>query len=152
MSDEIKTLLTIIDHRMQVAARLRELARQLEKRADLHDLSKFKPDEFNGFVEFKRSILEHPFGTPEYNKAMAQSQSVIDLHFSRNRHHPEYHSNGISDMVFIDFVEMVVDWLGANATYDDISFRDALDKLNDRYKLTDNQLFLVDLIARFFGE
>ena len=149
MNEETKTLITMLNHQGQVRARLRALARELEKRADLHDLSKFRPDEFEGFVEINRIAREHPFGSPEYKDSISGNKTV-ELHFSRNRHHPEYHANGIGDLNFIDFVEMVVDWLGATATYGTGTFEDALQKQIERFDLQPDELFLIRLISGWF--
>lgn len=151
ISEELTTLITFLRHQGEVSARLRELARQLEKRADLHDLSKFKEDEFEGFVEINRIARKYPYGSPEY-KASIDGNDAVQLHFTRNRHHPEYHANGIDDMNFIDFVEMVIDWLGATATYGTGTFEEALLKQVDRFKLEEKQIHLIVLIARWFGE
>lgn len=151
MNEETKTLITMLNHQGQVRARLRALARELEKRADLHDLSKFRADEFEGFVEINQIARKHPFGSPEY-KASIEGNKTVDLHFSRNRHHPEYHANGISDMNFIDFVELVVDWLGATATYGTGTFEEALQKQVARFHLKPDQVKLIRLIADWFGE
>jgi hypothetical protein len=151
LGEETKTLITMLNHQGQVRSRLRALARELEKRADLHDLSKFKADEFEGFVEINQIARKYPFGSPEYKASISGNQTV-DLHFSRNRHHPEYHANGIRDMNFIDFVEMVVDWLGATATYGTGTFEDALKKQIERFDLQPDELHLIRLIARWFGE
>ena len=149
--DELTTLVTILNHRAQVAFRLRELARQLEERADLHDLSKFKPDEFAGFVQINQIARKYPYGSPEYMESI-KGNDVVNLHFSRNSHHPEYHPGQVNDMGLIDFIEMVTDWLGATTTYGTGTFRDALNKQIERFHLTPEQLFLIDLIARYFSE
>jgi hypothetical protein len=151
LGEEIKTLVTMLNHQGQIRARLKALARELEKRADLHDLSKFKADEFAGFVEINRIAREHPFGSPEY-KASIEGNKTVELHFSRNRHHPEYHANGIGDMNFIDFVEMVADWLGATATYGTGTFEDVLQKQIERFDLQPDEIYLIRLIAGWFGE
>lgn len=151
LGEETTTLITMLNHQGQVRARLRALARELEKRADLHDLSKWKSDEFPGFVEINRIAREYPFGSPEYKASMTGNKTT-ELHFSRNRHHPEYHANGIADMNFIDFVEMICDWLGATATYGTGTFEDALQKQIERFNLQPDELYLIRLIARWFGE
>lgn len=151
IAEETKTLITFLRHQGEVSARLRELARQLEKRADLHDLSKFKEDEFEGFVEINRVARKYPYGSPEY-KASIDGNQAVQLHFTRNSHHPEYHANGIDDMDFIDFVEMAIDWLGATATYGTGTFENALQKQIERFQLNAEQLYLIRFIARCFGE
>jgi hypothetical protein len=151
MNEETKTLVTMLNHQGQVKARLGTLAHELEKRADLHDLSKFKPDEFEGFVEINQVARKYPFGSPEYNASIL-GNNTVELHFSRNRHHPEYHSNGIRDMNLIDFIEMVIDWLAATATYGTGTFEDALQKQVQRFDLQPNEIYLILLIARWFEE
>jgi hypothetical protein len=150
-NEEIKTLVTMLSHQAQVKARLSALARELEKRADLHDLSNFKADEFEGFVEINQIARKYPFGSPEY-KASISDNKTIELHFSRNRHHPEFFANGISDMNFVDFVEMVIDWLGASAVYGTGAFEDALQKQIERFDLQPDEINLIRLIVRWFGE
>jgi len=156
MNEEIKTLVTIINHRAQVAARLRELAQQLEKRANLHDLSKFKLDELDGYVKLNVSRRfpgesPIPYDSPEYKAILESNKSPLELHFARNRHHPEFHTNGVSDMALIDFIEMVVDWLAATEAYG-TPFRQGLEKQTGLYNLQPDHLYLIDLIARHFGE
>lgn len=117
----------------------------------MHDLSKWRSDEFEGFVQINQVARQYPYGSPEYMKSIKDNHTV-ELHYIRNRHHPEYHANSIADMNLIDFVEMVCDWIGASATYGTIPFRDSLNKQTERYHLNLNELYLIDLIARFFGE
>lgn len=141
----------MLNHQGQVKARLRLLASELERRADLHDLSKFREDEFEGFVKINKIAREYPFGSEEY-KASMKGNKTIDLHFSRNRHHPEYHKNGIDDMNFVDFLEMIIDWLAATATYGTGTFEEALEKQIDRFNLQPEHLYLIRFLARWFDE
>lgn len=149
MTEELTTLITMVNHRAQVSVLLKEIARQLERRADLHDLSKFGADEFKGFVQISSIAREYSYGCKEYMEHI-KDNNVIDLHFSRNRHHPEYHTNEIEDMTFIDFIEMVCDWLGATAVYSTGPFEQALEKQIERFSLTSEQLYLINLIASSF--
>jgi hypothetical protein len=151
MSEEITTLVTMLNHRGQVSALLRELARQLEARADIHDLSKFRPDEFAGFVEVNRIAREHPYGSPEYKESLKDNHT-IDLHFSRNPHHPEYHPSGVNGMNLIDFIEMVIDWIAASRTYGTTQWEQVIKTQQERFGLTDCQLSVITLILEAFGE
>lgn len=150
ITDETKTLATIIRHRAQVSFLLRELAREFERRADLHDVSKFQLDELEGFVEVNRIAREHAFGSEEYNNSLKDNQAIA-LHFSRNPHHPEYHAGGINDMSFIDFIEMVVDWIAANKTYGTTKWEAVITEQKRRFNLVYPQLFLINFIAEWFG-
>lgn len=151
ISEETNTLIIMLNHQGQVRARLRTLARELEKRADLHDLSKFREDEFPGFVQINKVARQHPYGSPEY-KASIEGNNTVALHFSRNRHHPEWHANEVEDMNLVDIIEMTIDWLAATATYGTNTFEQALQKQIERFNLQDDELYLIRLIARWFGE
>jgi Family of unknown function (DUF5662) len=151
ITQETATLVTMLAHQGQVSALLRELARRLEARADYHDLSKFRPDEFAGFVEVNRIAREHPYGSAEYKESLKDNHT-IDLHFSRNRHHPEYHTGGVNGMNLIDFIEMVIDWIAASRTYGTTSWEDVIKEQQKRFGLTDCQLATIGLILELFDE
>lgn len=108
---EITTLIKIILHVNQVSSELKRLSRRLDERADLHDMSKFRPDEFEGLCQLdaNRGQQKEEYGSKGY-EAGIKNIDAVKLHQSRNPHHPEYWSNGIKDMNFVDIVEMLWDW------------------------------------------
>ncbi len=146
LSQETKTIATIMRHTRIIQFLLRSLAANLERRSDLHDLSKWSLDELEGFVEINYILRNYEFGSQEYKDSLKDNKA-IDLHFSRNRHHPEYHPNGVSDMSLIDFIELVVDWRAANMSYGDISWKKSVDIQIDRFKLAPEQIYLVKMIS-----
>lgn len=148
MNEETKTLATILRHQKQVSFLLRELAREFERRADLHDESKLQLDELEGFIEVNRIARQFPFGSPEYNNSLKDNKA-IESHFGRNPHHPEYHSGGVNGMSFIDFTEMVCDWIAANKTYGTTKWEDVLTRQKERFNLTDCQLAVIGLISEW---
>jgi hypothetical protein len=149
MNEEIKTLATIIRHQKKVSFLLRELAREFERRADLHDESKLQFDELEGFIEVNRIARQYAFGSPEYNESL-KNNKAIELHFSRNSHHPEYHIDGIEDMDFIDFTEMVIDWIAANKTYNTTTWEDAMIQQQKRFAILPWRLALIETIVKWF--
>lgn len=151
MNEETTVLITLLRHHRHVSHLLRELARQLESRADLHDLTVLELDEFQGRVEIQHVARTHPYDSPEYRESIKDNTS-LQLHYSRNSHHPEYYPAGVDEMSFIDFIEMTIDWLGASRTYRNTSFEDGLKDQIRRFKLQPNHLYLIRLIARWFGE
>lgn len=151
MNEEAKVLITLLRHHRQVSYLLRELARQLENRADLHDLSVLELDEFEGRVEIQHVARKYPYDSPEYRESIKDNTS-LQLHYSRNSHHPEHYPNGVDGMSFIDFIEMTIDWLGASRTYRNTSFEDGLKDQIRRFKLQPNHLYLIRLIGKWFGE
>jgi hypothetical protein len=145
VSEEIKTLITFIRHIELVRRRLVWLSHQLEERAQLHDLSKFREDEFEGFVEINQIARKFKYGSPEYKASI--KTDAVSLHYSRNTHHPEYHPDGVDGMNLLDFIEMVADWKAASETYGQTSFEDSLAIQVDRFRLTPEQVYLVRMIA-----
>lgn len=151
MNEETRVLITLIRHQRSVSHLLRELARELDRRAELHDLSVLELDEFEGRVNIQNIARTYPYDSPEYRESLKRETS-LQLHYQRNPHHPEHYPGGIGDMDLIDFIEAVCDWLGASRTYKNTSFRDGLTEQVKRFNLQPNHLFLVDLIGRWFKE
>ena len=161
-------------HRDYVRLALLLVTQALERRSLEHDASKMLEDEFAGFARINAIARVHKFGSPEYAESMKQEKATIDLHFSRNSHHPERPSllgeaaeteRGLPDdftywaardghrMSFLDVIEMVCDWWGARRGYDDNkrSWRDSV-QLNLDHKgkyLTAEQQWLVREVAAF---
>lgn len=119
MINEISTLVKIIQHINQVSHLLNELSRKLAARADVHDSSKFNPDEFTGFCQLdaNRQHQKEEYGSKGYEDGI-KNIDAVKLHQSRNSHHPEYWPNGLSDMSLVDIIEMLVDWEIARQTRD----------------------------------
>jgi hypothetical protein len=79
---------------------------ELAKRCSAHDHSKLVMDEVKYFIQLQeeKDNDELPNGV-----LTEQQRKLIELHWQRNRHHPEYHKD-YHDMSEIDIIEMVVDW------------------------------------------
>lgn len=145
LTEETKTLLTILRHQTLVRKYLLQLARSLEARALVHDLSKLQLDEFAGFVEIQQIARQHRIDSPEYRASI--NNDVVRLHLSRNSHHPEYHAAGLCDMGLLDLIEMVIDWKAASETYGKSSLTESLPIQRERFKMTDEQYYFIQLIA-----
>lgn len=148
MDSQIKALADILRHNGVVSHLLRRLARKLEERADLHDNSKFSLDELEGFIGFKEAARVHPFGTPEYYQAQERFQPTIDLHMSRNSHHPEHYNGNLDRMSLMDFMEMLCDWGGAIAIYGQLDFEKSLEIQQQEFDIQPHHLYLIRLIAK----
>lgn len=116
--DKIKTLNTMVHHRLQVQAAIQRITQALERRALVHDDSKFHEDEFEGFSRINRVAREHPYGSEEYRASLKAEKPTIDLHYARNPHHPEFYGREIGRMGLLDMIEMVCDWHAAWTVYD----------------------------------
>ena len=146
-SEETKTLVTILRHVGIVRRNIKHFSQVLDRRAEIHDISKLSLEEFRGFVEVNQIARQYPFGSKEYKESL-KDNNVINLHFSRNSHHPEFYPNGIDDMSLLDIIEMVCDWKAASETYGQTSFTDALAIQADRFKINKEQWYLIGLIAK----
>jgi hypothetical protein len=144
-ADPIGLLRSILAHRSYVFEGMRVISAALERRANLHDLSKLRDDEFAGFSRINAAARVHKFGSPEYAEGMRKEAETIDLHFSRNPHHPEH-----SSMTFVDVIEMVVDWWAARKGYADSRAWQESFELNLQHKgkyLSPAQLWLAREVA-----
>ena len=142
VSEEAKVLATLARHRQLVTFFLRELARRLEARADLHDQTKYAEDEFEIFVEIQKIARTEPYGSPAYMASVER----LGLHYERNPHHPEHWPNGVSDMGLVDFLEMVMDWLAANYVFGNVTQEESRATQSKRFDLQPEHEYLVGLI------
>lgn len=173
--DAIGLLRSFIAHRAYLAEGLGLVTAELDRRAVVHDLSKLKADEFAGFSRINAAARIHKFGSPEYKEGMTRERGVIDLHFSRNSHHPErpklmgeaaeqarglpddatyWAAHSASQMSFLDVIEMVCDWWAARKGYDDPRPWLESVQLNFDAKakhLNEHQLWLAREVAAFLG-
>jgi len=163
-------------HRDYVRLALLAVIHDMERRSLEHDASKMLDDEFAGFARINAVARIHKFGSPEYKESMKGEKATIDLHFSRNSHHPERpkllgeaaeKERGLPDdatywsahvaarMTFLDVIEMVCDWWGARKGYNDsrMTWAESVAmNLDSKGKhLSDEQKWLVAEVADFLG-
>ena len=103
-----------------------ELALNLMKRISLHDLSKLEKDEFYGMAKFVDDMdsLKNSKSSISENK-----QNIINLHWERNEHHPEYWID-INQMTDLDIMELTIDWFARSIQFG----TDMLEFLEQRQK------------------
>lgn len=164
--DKFGLFRSFIRHRAFVGDALERVVEALRRRARVHDLSKLLDDEFDGFARINAAARVHKFGSPEYSEGMDRERETIDTHFKRNAHHPERpgllgleaasrYVEFENAMTFIDVIEMVCDWHGARAGYDDPRSWEETVELNLRSKgkyLSPEQLWLAREVATFLSK
>ena len=151
ITEETKTIVTILAHQRRVGNGLEKLSDELRERARMHDLSRFSLDEFENYVDANSIGRNYKIGSPEYVKRMAKHKEpdgCISLHFSRNPHHPEHHKNP-GDMNFLDIIEMVCDWHAAVQTYKTNTLHEGIEHHRKTLNLTQEQWWLVEGIVDF---
>jgi len=110
-SDFIKDL---VQHKQWVAQNMQTAADDLFWRAAVHDNSKFSPEEFELYDKLFPELQKYAYGSPELKAVYKQLGPALNHHLKVNRHHPEFHEDGINDMNLIDVLEMVCDWMAAS--------------------------------------
>ncbi len=104
----------LVQHKQWVAENMQRAATALFHRAAIHDNSKFEPEEFELYDKLFPELQKYPYGSPELKAVYKQLGSALNHHLKVNRHHPEFHEDGINDMNLIDVLEMVCDWMAAS--------------------------------------
>lgn len=135
-SDFVKDL---VQHKQWVAENMQHAANDLFRRAAVHDNSKFEPEEFELYNKLFPELQKHAYGSPELKAVYQQLGPALDHHLQVNRHHPEYHENGINGMNLLDVLEMVCDWMAASKR-SQTGIDKGLEINKERYGISD-QLF-----------
>lgn len=172
-SDMFGLLRSYSRHRDYVRLALLAVIHDIERRSLVHDASKMLDDEFSGFARINAIARVNKFGSEEYKASMRQERATIDLHFSRNSHHPErpqllgqvaeaerglpddatyWGAHSAARMTFLDVIEMVCDWWGARKGYGDSRPWVESVELNFASKghlLTAEQMWLAREVAAF---
>ena len=154
--NQIETLNTFVHHRLCVQTSLQKIVHELERRQLIHDESKFRADEFEGFSRINAIARQYKYGSQQYRDALKKEKPTIKLHFSRNPHHPEYHASP-DEMGLFDLIEMVCDWYAAYQVYESakpldqrVSWRESMQVNRDRFtEFTDGQWFVINHISDY---
>lgn len=86
------------------------------KRILVHDMSKFKLDEFIPYSHF--------FCNPERHNDESKKKTIeanfhnaVQRHYSRNDHHTEYFASNGYKMTFASMIELICDWHASQISY-----------------------------------
>lgn len=83
---------------------------ELIKRGELHDRTKLESPEVEIFEEYTDKLKDIEYNSKEYKQCLEEMKPAIQHHHKYNRHHPEFHKDGIKGMNLIDLLEMIADW------------------------------------------
>ena len=109
-----------IRHIETVRNMLNEVIRELLDRAEQHDQSKLQSPEREMFDEWTEKLRGVTYGSDEYKAMLKEmSKTALKHHYENNRHHPQYHANGMKDMDLIDLIELFCDWYSATKRHND---------------------------------
>lgn len=123
-------------HVRKVQENLNLFIKDLIQRGMVHDESKFEEPELSIFAANTHRLQSVGYGTPEYEACLQETRPAITHHYSKNRHHPEFHPNGIEDMTLIDLLEMLADWRAAGERNKDGNIRKSIAVNSSRFKMS----------------
>ncbi len=106
-------------HILEVNRRMGCAVKDLINRMTYHDSSKLKEPEANIFEIYTEKLRGMTYGSEEYKKCLKEMEPALKHHYEVNRHHPEYHVNGINGMCLLDLIEMLCDWKAATLRHAD---------------------------------
>lgn len=123
-------------HIKKVNSLLTIVASELLERARVHDDSKFLEPERTMLERGFKSLAAMTYGSPEYFEHIELIKPAIEHHYSVNRHHPQFHTEGVNGMNLIDIVEMFVDWYAAVSKHDNGDIFESIKINQDRFNIS----------------
>lgn len=129
---------------------LRRAATELLHRGEIHDLSKFSPEEVKAFTEFTPKLRGSTYGSEEYKSFLSDMKPALEHHYAANRHHPEHFANGIEDMNLFDVLEMFIDWLASTKRHADGDIMRSIEINRDRFGMAPQLVRIFQNTARDF--
>ena len=109
MIDKFIATINTIKHKFWVMWYILKICWSLFKRGIAHDMSKFSKEEFGEFIKYTKFMKHTKYGSDEYYNYLEKLKPALSHHYSRNSHHPEYHTKFIR-MTSLDLLEMLADW------------------------------------------
>jgi hypothetical protein len=134
--DELSANAETQKHINLVRSLLRIFATELLKRGEIHDVSKFSPEEAPAFASHTQKLKATTYGSGEYTACLIEMREALAHHYAQNKHHPEHWENGIDGMDLVDLVEMFLDWLAATARHADGDIMQSIEKNQVRFNMS----------------
>jgi len=109
---------------------------ELLRRGELHDQSKLESPEVEAFTEYTPKLAGSTYGSDEYKGYLTAIKPALDHHYANNRHHPEFHADGVNSMDLLDVLEMLCDWKAASERHNDGSIQKSIEINTGRFGLS----------------
>lgn len=108
----------------------------LIKRGIVHDFSKYRKCELDGFLKVVHKLKDSQYGSEEYFDLIKEIKPNIEEHYKVNPHHPEYYGEkGISGMNMHDLIEMWCDWQAAVKKHRDGNILNSVNHNEKRFEM-----------------
>lgn len=124
-----------LKHIRRVQGLLGGVARNLMQRGEVHDDSKFGPEEKPLFDEMTPLLKTLTYGSDEYKASLDKLGVALKHHYAVNSHHPEHFADGVAGMSLLDVVEMLCDWKAASERTKDGDFAKSIELGIERFKI-----------------
>lgn len=132
-----------LKHIRRVQELMHSLTSELISRGIHHDASKLTEPELPGWDQATHHLEHVEYGSEEYKAGLRAIKPVVELHYSKNRHHPEHFGDrGVNGMTLVDLVEMLCDWKAASERGKGNDFFANLPRTCEKYDI-DDQLFTI---------
>ena len=139
-------------HIRQVRVFIERIAEAIIDRGDYHDYSKLQSPEKEIFDEYTPKLAETTYGSEEYKTYLEEMKAALNHHYSKNRHHPEYHPNGVHDMNLVDLIEMLCDWKAATMRHNDGNIIESIELNQERFGYDDGVKQLMINTVKYYFE
>jgi len=143
----IYTQIQTTKHRFWVFWYLSKFCFKLLWRGSVHDLDKYRWKEAKHFAKTIFDLKSSTYGSDEYKKLLEEIEPALKHHYSRNKHHPEFHSQYV-DMNIMDKIEMVCDWKAATRRHADGDINKSIEINQKRFGYTDEEKKLLIAIVK----
>jgi hypothetical protein len=138
-------------HIQLVQKLLHAIVVDLLERAEEHDQTKLESPEVEGFTEYTDKLAKCTYGSAEYHAFRNSLKPALDHHYARNRHHPEFYKDGVSDMSLLDVIEMLMDWRAASTRHDNGNIRKSIDINAERFGINPQLVKILHNTVDYLG-
>lgn len=149
MSKKADSRFKTMRHIETVRNHLNMIIRELLNRAEQHDQSKLQQPELEGFDRLTELLRNSTYGSEEYLGFRKELDSILQHHYSKNRHHPEHFDKGIHDMNLIDIIEMLVDWRSSSMRHNDGNILKSIKINQNRFGFSDELRVILENTAKW---
>lgn len=131
-------------HKHLVSESLGDMMRDLLKRAETHDNSKYSHEERDIYEQVVPQFQGVKYGTPEYEAVKTKLGPALNHHYQHNDHHPEHFENGVANMDAMQLNECIADIYAAIRRNPNMHLIESLEAWRNRYKI-EPQLYSIIL-------
>lgn len=133
--EEKATNYDTIMHITRVAKNINKFVKVLLTRGENHDATKLTQPELEAFVS-AAPLKDLVYGSPEYQKSLADLKPALDHHYRANSHHPQHYTQGIDGMSLVDIIEMFCDWSASSKRNKDGDLNKSIEINAERFNMS----------------